>query len=252
MPRLWVMSDLHLELVRHPEAFRPACPAFDVLVVAGDFWQGDTDRGLRTVAALAGGKPAVFVLGNHEFWNREVTHERSAAQRTAARHGVVLLDDDITELAGLRFVGGTLWADGLLAGIDATPDQATGERIQVGQGRRTRPITGQDEAALHRRTRAVIESAAAQPADGRPLVVVTHHAPHPLCLPEAYRTGWAAGNAASDLSGITDTGRIALWVHGHIHDTVDLVRPGGTRILCNPAGSHFSNASFRDELVVEI
>ena len=34
--RLWVVSDLHLEAVPHPEAYRPKRPPFDVLVVAGD------------------------------------------------------------------------------------------------------------------------------------------------------------------------------------------------------------------------
>lgn len=245
MPRLWILSDLHLEAVAFPEAFRPAPPAFDVLVVAGDVSEGDTDGALRTVRRLANGKPAVFVLGNHEFWGREVGRERSAARRAAERRGVVLLDDDVAELAGLRFVGGTLWADGGLAGAAAAPDQPTGERIGVGPA--ARPITGADEARLHRRT---IARVAVQ--DGPPLVVVTHHAPHPLCLPEAHRTGWAAGNAASDLSALTDSGRIALWVHGHVHHRVDLVRPGGTRIVCNPAGAGFANPGFRDDLVVEV
>ena len=35
MPRLWVMSDLHLEAARFPDAYRPRCAGFDVLVVAG-------------------------------------------------------------------------------------------------------------------------------------------------------------------------------------------------------------------------
>jgi hypothetical protein len=35
MTRLWVLSDLHLEAVRYPEAFQPVRPAFDVLVAAG-------------------------------------------------------------------------------------------------------------------------------------------------------------------------------------------------------------------------
>ena len=252
MPRLWVMSDLHLEAVRHPEAFQPLRPAFDVLIVAGDVWEGGVDRVLRTVATWAGGKPAVFVLGNHEFWNRELAQERAAARRAAAWHGVTLLDDGAAELAGVRFAGGTLWADGELAGADAMQDRPTGEHILVQEGREERPITGRDEARMHERTRAVIQMAAAQPTDRRPLVVVTHHAPHPLCLPPAHRTGWVAGNAASDLSDLTDTGQVALWVHGHVHHTVDLMRPGGTRILCNPAGPRFSNPRFCDDLVVAL
>ena len=122
-----------------------------MLVVAGEVCEGDTDSALRQVHRLANGKPAVFVLGNHEFWNREIARERRASRRAAERHGVVLLDDDVTELAGMRFVGGTLWADGRLAGADATPALATGERISIGKAERA--ITGADEARLHRQTR---------------------------------------------------------------------------------------------------
>ena len=249
--RLWIMSDLHLEAVPHPEAFRPTRPEFDVLVVAGDVWEGDSRRALEIVAALADGRPAVFVMGNHECWDHELQRARTVARRMADRLGITLLDDSDAELAGLTFVGGTLWADGRLGGQDAAPGQPTGERIQVGQGGDTQPITNGDEAVLHGRTRSVIEAALAKSRDGR-LVVVTHHAPHPLCLPAARRTGWAAGNSASDLSALTDSGRIALWVHGHTHDTTDLVRPGGTRIVCNSAGPGFTNLGFRDEWVLEI
>jgi hypothetical protein len=41
----------------------------------------------------------------------------------------VLLDDSMADVTGLRFVGGTLWADGALAGDAATPELPTGERI---------------------------------------------------------------------------------------------------------------------------
>jgi len=80
------MSDLHLEAVRHPDAYRPRCASFDVLVVAGDVLHGRA-QAVATVARLAGGKLCVFVLGNHELWHRELGAERAAAKRAAARHG---------------------------------------------------------------------------------------------------------------------------------------------------------------------
>jgi len=248
MARLWILSDLHLEAVAFPMAFKPARPDFDVLVVAGDVWEGDSDTALRLVALLANGKPAVFVLGNHEFWGRDIEQVRRVSRRAAERRGVTLLDDGVADVAGLRFAGGTLWADGLLAGAAAMPNEPTGELIRA--DRTGRLITGADEARLHRRTRRVIETTMGQ--GGPPLIVVTHHAPHPLCLPAAHRSGWVAGNSASDLSTLTDSGRIALWVHGHIHNSADLVQPGGTRIICNPAGPGFTNPVFRDDWVVEI
>jgi 3',5'-cyclic AMP phosphodiesterase CpdA len=202
MTWLWIMSDLHLEAVAFPEAFKPAPPDFDVLVVAGDVCEGDTDGALRHVRLLANGKPAVFVLGNHEFWGREVARERRAARRAAERHGVVRLDNDVADVAGLRFVGGTTWAEGALAGDEAAPDLPTGELIRVGSSER--PITGADEMLLHRQTLRLLRKVVAE--DGPPRVVVTHHAPHPLCMPAAHRFGRVAGNAASDLLALTDSG----------------------------------------------
>ena len=150
MPRLWILSDLHLDAVPYPEAFRPPRPVFDILVVAGDVWQGSSAQALEIVAGLAGGKPAVFVMGNHEPWHRELHQERAAARRTAARQGVVMLDDGEAELAGVRFIGGTLWADGQLGGQDATPGMTTGEQVRIAHAGGARLITVGDAAALHR------------------------------------------------------------------------------------------------------
>lgn len=69
MPRLWILSDLHLEAMPYPERFQPAPRPFDVLVAAGDVWEGSVERVLDALARLAAGKPVVFVLGNHEHWN---------------------------------------------------------------------------------------------------------------------------------------------------------------------------------------
>lgn len=57
MLRLWVMSDLHLEAVHHPDAYRPRCAGFDVLVMAGDVRHGSV-QAVATVTRPAGGKPS--------------------------------------------------------------------------------------------------------------------------------------------------------------------------------------------------
>jgi len=160
------LSDLHLDAVPHPEAFRPERPAFDVLVVAGDIWEGDTCRALETVAALANGKPAVFVMGNRELWRSEVQRERDVARRAAKPLGITLLDDSEVEIAGLCFVGGTLWADGHLAGENAAPLRETGELIKVTRGGAIGLITSADEAAMHGHTSGVITASIARPRDG--------------------------------------------------------------------------------------
>ena len=250
--KLWIMSDLHLESVPHPQEFKPVVADFDILVVAGDVWQGNILKAMQVLQRLARGKPCVFVLGNHEHWNGEVSETIRDAKLAAKRHGIAMLDNGEAEVAGVRFVGGTLWADGKLGGLEATPAVRTGEQIDVAVAGATHPITAADAARLHAKCRGAMEKLPAMPRDRRPVVAVTHHAPHPLCMPEKYRRSWTAGISASDLSHLADRGDIALWVHGHIHDSIDFTRPGGTRILCNPAGRGFENPSFQDDLAVEV
>jgi Icc-related predicted phosphoesterase len=92
-----------------------------------------------------------------------------------------------------------------------------------------------DAITLHRHTRRVLGRMLAPPRQERPVVVVTHHAPHPLCLPPVARSAWAVGISVSDLSALIEGARPALWVHGHIHARVDISHVG-TRIVCSAAG----------------
>jgi 3',5'-cyclic AMP phosphodiesterase CpdA len=90
--------------------FDPPRPAFDVLVVAGDVSDLIT-RSIRMVSALAAGKPAVFVAGNHEWWAgpETIAEKRDAAQFAAQKHRVHFLEGDAVDIAGVRFAGATLW-----------------------------------------------------------------------------------------------------------------------------------------------
>jgi predicted MPP superfamily phosphohydrolase len=105
--RLWVLSDWHME---QRIVFDPPQPAFDVLVVAGDV-SNALEEAIRMVAALAAGKPAVFVAGNHEWWGdeRSRAEKLTAAHASAARHGVHFLEGNAVDIAGVRFAGATLW-----------------------------------------------------------------------------------------------------------------------------------------------
>ncbi|EKF42410.1 metallophosphoesterase [Nitratireductor indicus C115] len=252
VPRLWVLSDLHLETIPYPNAFQPQRPDFDVMVVAGDVWQGDCRRAFQFLAQLSGGKPVVFVLGNHEHWNGALSDGLAMARTLAIEHGVTLLEGETISIAGCRFIGTTLWTDYALSPEAVDPRAETGEQIDIKHDGGRRPITVGDAIMLHADARANLEKSIAEADGDLPVVVITHHAPHPECLPFAHRNTWSAGNSASDLSHLTDSGRIALWVHGHIHASVDMIRPNGTRILCNPAGSMFSNPAFDEAHVVEI
>ena len=282
--KLWILSDLHLEAVPHPDAFDPPRPDFDVLVCAGDVWEGRTDLAFPFLRQLAGDRPVVFVMGNHEHWNGEIEENLTEARLWAEANDVTLLEGEEATIEGtrpdntpfgpVRFVGCTLWSDYRLAGAGADPRAETGEAVMVRHddehGGGEHWLTVADAIALHEQSRARLTDLIEAHTDaGVPLVVVTHHAPHPDCLPVGRRGTWAAGNGTSDLSELTDRGTVELWVHGHLHGRTDLRRPApgngdaetgtaalaaptGTRIVQNAAGPRFHNVAFDEGLVIEI
>lgn len=248
--KLWILSDLHLETVPYPGAFKPPPPEFDVLVSAGDVWSGNFEQGFAFVRNLAGAKPVIMTLGNHEHWRGEITETIAAARRAAASADIHLLEGDRLDILGVRFIGATLWSDYELGG-DIDLRKPTGEEIRVRDGSQERSFAACDARLLHLAARERLRIHIASESS-LPRVVVTHHAPHPACLGPAEIGQWIAGNCASDLSKLTDDGSVHLWVHGHIHRSIDLRRPGGTRIICNPAGALFANPGFDERLTVEV
>jgi predicted phosphodiesterase len=214
--RLFVLSDLHLE--KYPSTRLP-CPAseFDVLVCAGDLWEGEPELGVRAVVELADGGPAIIVPGNHDRYRKGRADPRTAsdlvrameneAERINGRAGhrlvSVLHSGQATSLGAVTFVGGTLWTDWSLAGrwvdeeliargvlptrdsaleaaISYVTDPETGSREYLGDmaPEEGRPWSPTEAMAAHERDRRLLRYALEQSRQG-PLVVVTHHTPLP-------------------------------------------------------------------------
>lgn len=245
-----LVSDLHLELVQYPDGYEVDLPAVDVIIAAGDIWRAEIERAFAFLQHLAKGTPVVATLGNHCHAGGEVFETNRAAKDLAHSYGIHLLQDSSISIRGVTFVGSTLWTDGRLAGDELLANALVGLDIRVKTQIGEQPLTFGAMAQIHAHSLAFIEKTVEQ-ASG-PVVVVTHYAPHRVCLLPDHRSGRAAASAASDLSHLTDSGKIALWAHGHVHQSIDLVRPNGTRIVCNPAGRNFENEGFRDDFTVDI
>jgi hypothetical protein len=81
--RLWILSDLHLELTRGwdlpPEAERPQ---FDVMVVAGDLIP-KMERGALWLLERVPDKPIIYIAGNHEGYGADVDRTVEKAMKIA-------------------------------------------------------------------------------------------------------------------------------------------------------------------------
>lgn len=272
--KLWIWSDLHLELQNL--VFPDKAPEADAIVCAGDLCHADVLEEYAWWIVARYGMPIIFVPGNHEFYsNRRIAPPRMKSSshllmRQAAEASkdwgwpLHLLDDGAVEIGGVRFIGGTLWTDfrmdlkdeaELLRRMRSAPSQlADFSAIWLTD---TAWLSPQAMLGFHVMTAAFIDLELAQHFSGR-TVVVTHHLPHPQCTPAVYRgldTNhlFACSEAPFDHI-LRSAAAPALWICGHTHHPVDVML-GRTRIVCNPRGylgspSERANG-FRWDLVID-
>ena len=246
--KLHILNDLHIEF----EDFEPPATDADVIVLAGDIGVGM--EGLRWAEARFPDRPVIYVPGNHEFYHHDI--DLIDALKAEAPDHIHVLNDDQVVIDGVRFLGSILWTDFALFGEtdrffaqQAARQRMTDFSIIQNHGRR---FTPEDAARRHAASRGWLASMLAQPFDGK-TVVVTHHAPSSRSVPARYARDLLTPAFASNLETLMDSDGVALWIHGHIHDSFDY-EIDGTRVVCNPRG-YAPNAltpDFRPDFIVEI
>lgn len=102
LPRIHVISDVHLEFGPYE---LPADLDFDILVASGDI--GPVEEAVAWLAKC--GKPVVYVMGNHEYYDREFDEVLPAARAAARGTRVHVLERNTVTIQGVRFLGTTLW-----------------------------------------------------------------------------------------------------------------------------------------------
>jgi predicted phosphodiesterase len=232
--KLHLLSDLHLSQA----GFDAPATGADVVVLAGDI-----ARPPEAVAwARALGKPVLYVPGNHEFYGGSL--DGTLAQLRALCEGteVHLLHDSELVLQGVRFLGTPLWTDFLLFGDGDGRDAAVAaacrfmrdfQRIRLVEDDPAL-LTPLDCAHLFRRHAGWLQDRLAQPFEGT-TVVITHHAPSPRSIHPRFDGSLVNACFVSRADHLLGAGKVALWLHGHTHDSFDYVA-AGTRVVCNPRG----------------
>lgn len=244
---LHIASDLHLGHCAMNAL--PVCA--DALVLAGDISDGGDLRAVVQVAAhyLQDRLPVLFVPGNHEFYGRELESTRQHFAQQAAELGITLLDNQSTKLLGVDFFGSTFWTDYRYGsrGDDALQREnmqlalggiADHSRIRYAQGTAVRRFSPQDALRLHDQSVQALRSMRRTPL--APLVVITHHAPLVRCTAPKWQGSPLNAAFASDCAQLMHDLGPVLWIHGHMHDSVDL-QEGVTRVVCNPRGYALRN-----------
>ncbi len=232
--KIRILSDLHLGFA----ALELPPSDADLLVLAGDIARPQDAIAWASMFDL----PVLYVPGNHEYYGSDLQTTIAELRRFSQGTCVDVLQGTELHMAGVRFLGTTLWSDFRLFGTPLLNAAAMREarqvmrdfqRIRVGPDAQ-RIFSPADAVGLFRREAAWLAQTIAHPFDG-PTVVITHHAPSRKSIHPRYDGALLNASFVSDAEYLLDAGRVDLWIHGHTHDSFDY-RLGDTRVVCNPRG----------------
>lgn len=252
---LHVFSDLHVRTHRGPIPVRPVADA-DVIVCAGDVGEG-LGSSLRWLRTRFPDHPIVFVAGNHEHYREYYPEGVDVGRRAAADLDIAFLENDVAIVAGIEFVGTSLWTDYRASGSHRQVETMLAAQrglLDHSLIRSSANVTGrftpEEALAAHGQARTFLERSLAEPPS-LPRVVITHHCPdlggiHPRFAGDPLNAAFV-----SDLGDLVAGSKASCWIHGHVHHSrSDEI--AGIPVVCNPGGYPGENFNFDPELLVHV
>lgn len=244
-------KNLHLEL--NPEA--------DVLVIPGDLVSIHNTKkvkalfnSIRTRTEI----PVLYVLGNHDYYDRTVEGTSSKYKKISDRFdNIFLLDRGTKKIDNVVFLGCTLWSHLTTWGdmISAVHGINDFDQIKINNNR----INPDDYNALNQRDKDWLYQAIVHEdiLDSKghktenKVVVITHHAPSWQCVHRDFRMSRLNPCFVNNLDGFLEMHKPDLWIHGHTHQFHDLTLYK-TRVVNNPIGYDFEDSRYKPGYIVEI
>ncbi|WFT94403.1 metallophosphoesterase [Bradyrhizobium barranii] len=271
--RLWIMSDIHLELTRGWDLpAGDARPEFDVMIVAGDLIPR-AERGVRWLLDRVPDRPVIYVMGNHESYGQDIDINLEKAKEAALGTNIHVLENETVRFGGVTFACCTLWTDFAINGDAYRGMLVAGERMndfrKIRISNYERRFLPRHALTRHVKSWAFLDAEMRKPREhGDRLAIVSHHCPIPdpgesgndPTLDPAYRS-----DLRRLMASVPDDGRGALrpadlWIFGHTHQSFDAVVGERTRVVSNSKGygprppheRTWDNPDFNEKLVIEI
>ncbi|MRD46784.1 metallophosphoesterase [Caenimonas koreensis] len=270
--KIQLLSDLHLEV--HPHFFPRPAPGAELLVLAGDvgsYQRGgqldDDDFGLARFSPRNGWPvPVLYVPGNHEYDSLDFDEAHTRLRETCERLGITWLERETLEVAGIRFIGTTLWADFDALVTDEDRAQASPAAILKKREKAFRAANfylqktgtmrhGEPMLAEQWREHALVcqqwlRDALAKPFDGT-TVVITHFAPTLLSADPRYGLRPGTAGFCNSLDELLPLAQ--YWLHGHLHCQFDYVSQG-CRVVANTLGyaAKGEQEGFREQFLLDL
>lgn len=259
------MSDIHLEFDGQAPWYMPKIEGEEnmTLILAGDVtakhnsWKDNPARDTYTPwikDVCARHKHVIYIKGNHEDYAGDMLGTEAYWKAVSKNiENLHFLHRSTVELGGVRFLGCTLWTP-LNHPLDELTAQGMNDFDEIWVDGAF--FTTQDWRQEHEACRYFLDTEVAKDFDGE-TVVITHHAPSYQSIGEKFAGDKMNICYANSLEGLMWYNPIKLWVHGHIHNSVDYMvgdEIQSTRVLCNPRGYFGTdeNRDFNPRLTIEV
>ena len=246
--KLHILSDIHIEFA----PFRIPETDADVIILAGDIGVGLD--GVLWAKDQYKDKPIVYVPGNHEYYQHDISLIEQL--KSSSTDNMYVVDNEVCIIGDVRFLCATLWTDFALYGerekyfsIHHAKNNMSDFSVIRNVCRTFRP---DDSVRLHNYSRDWLKHMLSELFNGK-TVVVTHHVPSPQSIAPRFQRDLLTPAFTTDLEYLMDGSRVALWVHGHTHDVHDY-SVFDTRVVCNPRGyvPYEQSRGFDPEFVIDI
>lgn len=264
--KIQLLSDLHNEFLRHStkhqnHLWQGVIPDADanLIILAGDIDVGAKGIEWAITESERLSKDIIYILGNHEFYRHEYFDLKATISKLCEGTRVNCMDPGMLVQQDVRLIGASLWTD-YKVNPNVTQELAMcyvervlndHRAIRYQQDDATGNFTPAHALGIHIYEMEWIKTQLAIPFDGK-TIVITHHAPHPICQHPGFPFDKMSTAFQSDLSEVIETNDIDVWVFGHTHANLDQTI-SGTRILSNQAGYPGENVTnFDPGLIFEL
>ena len=254
--KIQIASDLHLEFSGNRKWMEenPLIPAGDVLLLAGDIVSDKHKKKAKQFYSFIDSnfEKVISTMGNHEFYYGEIDYAYPGYQSQISTCHLKLNNKTII-FNNVKFIVSTLWSYIPEHYFDEIYNLINDYRMIYRKEHSEKiNILIEQTNKYHNLSLNFIKSELKKDFDGK-IIIMTHHLPSFLCIPEKYRHNIINCAYATELDDLISANHIDYWVFGHIHESID-ISIGNTKLISNPLGYMDENHKyiFDRKLVFEV
>lgn len=249
--KLKIISDLHLEF----SEFTIPYDKEDILIIAGDL-SPCYEQALKPIYEYLDKNKetsVIIVLGNHDYYENDIENTCEKWKSLSNDRMFVLQDESIV-VNKIRFYGATMWTN-MKGGNQLIMKECS---KYINDFKKIYNFTPDTFCELHELSRQKLEQTLEESIE--PVIVITHHLPSYKSITYKWKNCSVIDSFAStDIDTLIHNQKVAIWIHGHTHDSLDYY-DSNTRVVCNPRGyTHIvrgflstENRKFNPNLIIDL